>query len=68
MIKKRVPLIVVADKDKADYIISSTVRQTRPNQPAVVVNNTNMNVNNRSSQGSIRQTIGLPKTPPPPPK
>jgi len=45
-VKKRVPLVVVADKDKADYIIRSSFSQTRPNQPAVVVNNTNTNVNN----------------------
>jgi hypothetical protein len=43
--KKRVPLILVADSDKADYIIRSTVSHSRPTQPAVVVNNTN-NVNN----------------------
>jgi len=42
--KKQVPLIVVADKDKADYIIRSTVSQRAPTAPAVVVNNTN-NVN-----------------------
>jgi len=39
--KKKVPLIVVADKTKADYLITSTVRHTTPSQPAVIVNNTN---------------------------
>ena len=39
--KNQVPLILVADKDKADYIIKSTVTQSRPTQPATVVNNTN---------------------------
>ena len=42
--KKHVPLIVVADKDKAEYIIASTVAHKSGGQPAVVVNN--MNVNN----------------------
>jgi hypothetical protein len=44
--KKHVPLIVVADKDKAEYIIRSTVSQQGPNQPAVVVNNS---VNNNTA-------------------
>jgi hypothetical protein len=43
IVKKQVPLVVVADKGKADYIITSTVNHRTPNQPAVVVNN---NVNN----------------------
>ncbi len=41
--KKHVPLIVVADKDKADYIIRSTVSHAQPVQPAVVVNTSNVN-------------------------
>jgi len=56
--KKQVPLIVVADKDKADYIIRSTVSQRTPVAPAVVVNNTtNVNSsdgNNAFSQGMQR--------------
>lgn len=43
--KKHVPLIVVADESKAQYIIRSNVSQVAPTHPAVVVNNTN-NVNN----------------------
>ena len=41
--KTHVPLIVVADKDKADYVITSTVAHKDLNggQPAVVVNNSN---------------------------
>jgi len=39
MVKQHVPLVVVTDKDKADYIIRSTVTQTDSSQPAVVVNN-----------------------------
>lgn len=44
--KKKVPLIVVADKGKADYFIASSVSQKAPVQPAVVINN---NVNNGSA-------------------
>jgi len=43
--KKQVPLIVVADESKAQYIIRSNVNQVAPTHPAVIVNNTN-NVNN----------------------
>jgi hypothetical protein len=43
ILKKHVPLIVVADEDKADYIIQSTVTHTQPAQAAVVVNNSNVN-------------------------
>ena len=42
--KKKVPLVVVADKTKADFLITSTVSHITPNQPAVVVNNSNTNV------------------------
>jgi hypothetical protein len=49
--KKHVPLIVVADKDKADYIIRSTVSQRAPTAPAVVVNNTT-NINSSDHPGS----------------
>lgn len=46
--KKHVPLIVLADKDKAEYIVTSTVahKDLSGGQPAVVVNNSNTNVNN----------------------
>src|SRR6266576_4128722 len=37
-------------RDKADYIIRSTVARTTPSQPAVVVSNNNTNVSNGSSQ------------------
>jgi hypothetical protein len=49
--KKQVPLIVVADKDKADYVIRSTVSQRASTAPAVVVNNTT-NVNSSGYPGS----------------
>jgi hypothetical protein len=45
IVKKHVPLVVVADKEKAEYIIRSTVHHMAPSQPATVVNNTT-NVNN----------------------
>jgi hypothetical protein len=38
--KKNVPLLIVADRNKADFIISSTVGQSRPSQPTTVINNT----------------------------
>src|ERR1035441_1971194 len=41
--EKHVPLIVIADKEKADYIIQSNVSQQVPAQPAVVVSNSNVN-------------------------
>jgi hypothetical protein len=46
--KKQVPIIIVADKDKATYIVRSTVSHRTPNQPAVVINNTNGNNNGNS--------------------
>jgi hypothetical protein len=39
IVKEHIPVTVVADKEKAAYIIRSTVTQTTPGQPAVVVNN-----------------------------
>lgn len=48
IVKKHVPLVVVADKSKADYIITSTVSQNAPSHPAVVVNNTT-NVNSSAN-------------------
>jgi hypothetical protein len=41
--KKQVPLILVADKTKADYVITSTVSHRSSAPPAVVINNTNAN-------------------------
>jgi hypothetical protein len=39
--KKQVPLIVVTDKGKAEFTITSSVSQRAPNAPAIVINNTN---------------------------
>ncbi len=43
IVKKHVPLVVVIDKDKAVYIIHSTINHVQPNQsqPGVVINNSN---------------------------
>jgi hypothetical protein len=41
IIKKQVPLVVVTDKSKADYTITSNISQRAPTAPAVVINNTN---------------------------
>ena len=51
LVKKHVPLIVVADKDKADYIIRSTVTHRMPSQPGVVINTTT-NVNSTGFPGA----------------
>ena len=50
--KKKVSLIVVADKSKAEYIIASSVSHQTPSQPAVVVNSTNINNSNVNDGGS----------------
>jgi hypothetical protein len=39
LVKKKIPLIVVTDKGKADYIITSNVSHNAPSTPSVVVNN-----------------------------
>ena len=43
ILKKHVPLLVVLDKEKATYIIHSTINHVQPNQtqPGVVINNSN---------------------------
>jgi hypothetical protein len=59
IVKKHVPLVVVADKDKADYIVRSTVNHATPNQPAVVVSNSNVNNNNvNNSNVTTRSSSG----------
>lgn len=49
IVKKHVPLAVVLDRNKAEYIITSSVSQQVPAQPAVVVNNANVNNNTVNS-------------------
>jgi hypothetical protein len=43
LVKEHVPLTVVLDKDKAVYILHSTISHVQPNQsqPGVVINNSN---------------------------
>lgn len=37
--KKHVPLIIIAEKSKADYLVTSSASHYTPSQPTVVVNN-----------------------------
>jgi len=63
IVKEHVPLVVAADKDKADYIIRSTVTQTTPSQPTVVVNNTNANGSNvRGNGGSYAAALAASRS------
>jgi len=39
--KKQVPLVVVADKSRANYTITGSVSERAPQSPAIVINNTN---------------------------
>lgn len=39
MVKRQVPLVIVTQEDKAEYIIKSAVVHNEPSSPAVVVNN-----------------------------
>jgi hypothetical protein len=56
LVKKHVPLVVVADKGKADYVI--TISQQTPSQPLVVLNqnpwagSTSMSISMRGSNDS----------------
>jgi hypothetical protein len=51
ILKKHVPLVVVTDKEKAEYTITSSVSQLAPNTPAVVINNTNGDNNGSPHSG-----------------
>jgi hypothetical protein len=57
IVKKQVPLIVVTDKSKADYTVTSSVSQRAPTSPAVVINNTN-GVNNGGSGFPAPRSFG----------
>jgi hypothetical protein len=63
--KKHVPLILVADPHKADYIITSSMAHRDPSQPAVVVNNSNTNVAHGGATGgsgnSVAQAMNRPR-------
>ena len=56
--QKKVPLIVVADKSKADYLITSSVSHHTPSQPAVVVHNSNVNNTTVNSTGVTNNNSG----------
>lgn len=50
--KEHLPLVLVTDKDKAEYIITSKVaHKDSRGQPAVVINNSNTNVANANAEG-----------------
>jgi hypothetical protein len=62
--KKQVPLILVADKSKADYVITSTMSHRAASQPAVVINNSNGNGGNNgfpqaAARGSTSASISV---------
>jgi len=52
IVKKHVPLAVVVDKEKAEYIIRSTVTQRVPNTPQVVVNSSATATINEGDNGN----------------
>jgi hypothetical protein len=51
-VKKHVPLSIVTDKSKADYIIRSTVSQNVPSTPQVVINNSATATVNEGNNGN----------------
>jgi hypothetical protein len=55
IVKKHVPLVVVTEKDKAEYIVRTTITHRDPTEPEVVINTTT-NVNS-----SGFPTSGFPK-------
>lgn len=51
-VKRHVPLAIVTDKDKANYIVRSTVSQNVPSTPQVVVNNSATATVNEGDNGN----------------
>jgi len=51
-------LIVVTDKSKADYLITSSVSHRTPSQPAVVVHNSSVNSTTVNSSGVTNNNSG----------
>lgn len=41
LVKKRVPVVVVTEKGKAEFFVRSTVNHSAPSQPSTVINNKN---------------------------
>ena len=52
IVKMHVPLTVVTDKGKADYIITSNVSHQTPSQPGVIVNNSATATINEGDSGN----------------
>lgn len=52
ILRKRVPLVVVTDKDKANYVIRSIVTQNVPSTPQVVINNSATATINEGDSGN----------------
>jgi hypothetical protein len=52
IVKMHVPLTVVIDKGKADYIITSNVSHQTPSQPGVIVNNSATATINEGDSGN----------------
>lgn len=51
-VKRHIPLAIVVDKDKAEYILRSTVTQSVPSTPQVVVNNSATAAVNEGDSGN----------------
>lgn len=52
LVKKHVPLVVVTDRAKADFIIASTISRKEAAQPGIVINN-RVSANAGSNNGNI---------------
>jgi len=62
-LKKHVPLVVVTEKDKAEYIVRSTVSEYAPTAPGIVVNTTtNVNSSGFPSSGFPKAGYGMGHT------
>jgi hypothetical protein len=50
IVKKHAPIVIVTDKAKAQYLITSSVIQKAANQPALVINNSVSNGSNNTQR------------------
>jgi len=56
LMKKNVPLVIVTQKNKADYIISGSAVHVEPGHPATVVNNTaSASINNNDGNPAFQR-------------
>lgn len=53
--KKHVPLAIVSDRNRAQYLITSTIAERPPNSPAVVINNDIGNTTNNAFQNGFNR-------------